>query len=539
MNTINKLFALIAACFFLSLGTTSCKKAVKEAGQALSKESLSEGAETLIKKSGKKTLREFEEKAIKELQFDDFIKLLKKDFPTIHLSFSQFDDLFQKQIVEAIRKHPELLQDILSSKTIIDQFSILTKSVPDFAKNIDFFRFFVKQQKVGGLNDIFIRQADGYVEFCNKSGNEILAKYRDGVMELLNAFDAKQRILNNEVLNKELMPNTLYKVRGKMGLSYLIQADELGRVLSAEAKGLNPDEVVLNILRRNNDINLGQEWNATFKKIKEASRGEDVNVKILFHHADNNVSPTTVSIDIEAANTKISKKYVNLSKSINQHYTSAQNEKLLRTLSQSVNIPQDKFVTLLQLMDADDGFAEFIHKNPKFNIKRWLHTRNHVDQNLLAKASNGRTVINGKVYAGNVFYFNPYLNPKLAHRLQDKNGLASLKKAGILSREQLEELDHLFPNGVPFSKEGFPDFTGVAFKGKDGAPMIIDVAERGTREADIRKAESIFESMGYKPQEGHTWHHIENSTKLVLVPSNIHQLIDHTGDVALRGSIGQ
>ncbi len=36
-------------------------------------------------------------------------------------------------------------------------------------------------------------------------------------------------------------------------------------------------------------------------------------------------------------------------------------------------------------MDADNAFADFIHSNPEFNIKRWLKTRNHVDEKLITR----------------------------------------------------------------------------------------------------------------------------------------------------------
>ncbi len=112
--------------------------------------------------------------------------------------------------------------------------------------------------------------------------------------------------------------------------------------------------------------------------------------------------------------------------------------------------------------------------------------------------------------------------------------MATLKKAGILSREQLEELDRLFPNGVPFSKSGFPDFTGVAAKGTDGKPIAIDIGKlSGDSKTDITKAESLFQAQGNKWEDGFTWHHIEGTTSLLRVPTTIHQLIDHAGGMSM------
>lgn len=141
-------------------------------------------------------------------------------------------------------------------------------------------------------------------------------------------------------------------------------------------------------------------------------------------------------------------------------------------------------------------------------------------------------VPNGQVYAGNTYYFNPHLNSGLHARL--KNGrTVNLKKIGSLSYEDLIKLDKLYPEGVPFSKEGFPDFSNVAFKDKSGKALKIDVGYlSGDSKTDIAKAEALFQKMGYSWESGYTWHHIENSTSLIRVPSAIHQLIDHAGGMS-------
>lgn len=187
---------------------------------------------------------------------------------------------------------------------------------------------------------------------------------------------------------------------------------------------------------------------------------------------------------------------------------------------------------LYEDMASNPSLAEKICTNTDVNIPKWLSTRNHVDQHFITQV-NGRFPINARVYAGNTYYFDPDFNSKLAARCKLGNGTVQLKTEGILTKNDLLELDRLYPRGVPFSKQGFPDFSHVAYKDKNGSPMIIDIGGlTGDRNADFDIAWRIFREMGYDRPNGYVWHHVENSNKLILVPRKIHQLVDHTGSVA-------
>ena len=86
---------------------------------------------------------------------------------------------------------------------------------------------------------------------------------------------------------------------------------------------------------------------------------------------------------------------------------------------------------------------------------------------------------------------------------------------------------------MPFSKEGFPDFTKVAVKDINGKTIKVNIGElTGNSGKDIDIAKKIYQKMGYEEKDGYTWHHIENSTELIRVPTAIHQLIDHAGGMS-------
>ena len=57
--------------------------------------------------------------------------------------------------------------------------------------------------------------------------------------------------------------------------------------------------------------------------------------------------------------------------------------------------------------------------------------------------------INARVYAGNVYYFNPHLNYGLKARLRRGNGMVDLRGMSNLSYDDLVRLDKLYPDGVP------------------------------------------------------------------------------------------
>ncbi len=213
-------------------------------------------------------------------------------------------------------------------------------------------------------------------------------------------------------------------------------------------------------------------------------------------------------------------------------YTSKQNAKILKKYAKKIGMSDAKRQKLLSEMDADDGLANLIHSNPKFNMQRWLNTRNHVDKNLIVKTSRGDIPKNARVYAGNVYYFNPHLNSGLNARL--KRGAIDLEKGKTkLDYDDFIKLDKMFPDGVPFTKQGYPDFSKVAAKNKNGSPIIMDIKKlSGSSQKDISMAETMFQKAGNKWEDGWTWHHIENSTKLMRVPSKIHDLVRHSGGMS-------
>lgn len=160
---------------------------------------------------------------------------------------------------------------------------------------------------------------------------------------------------------------------------------------------------------------------------------------------------------------------------------------------------------------------------PDISIKKWLNTRNHVNKKLIQRV-NDRYPINSTVYSGNTYYFDPDYN----------KGLAAKIKVGIVDPKEASRLNELYPNGIKFSTQGFPDFEPVAFK-YNGKTMKVDLKQiyRGTTDDyDLAEKQFKLQNPGYSGIDG-TWHHIENTTILIKLPREVHNFIKHTGGAAI------
>jgi hypothetical protein len=74
--------------------------------------------------------------------------------------------------------------------------------------------------------------------------------------------------------------------------------------------------------------------------------------------------------------------------------------------------------------------------------------------------------------------------------------------------------------GVPFDKDGFPDFSAVA-KEK------VQIEQTGSRAGDVRAANK---AAGLKETpEDYVWHHHQDGKTMQLVPEDVHAQTGHTG----------
>lgn len=539
--SIYRITYVLIACSFLVL-TPSCKKTGKNVVRKITIEAAEKTAKEALQETSEKTLKSLTKSELRSIKWNKLLKIIRKDNINIDDAFSRLSSSFQKKIGKAIQTDNDFYSAFISSSMLLDEFSVFVKDAPKAANDINILKYFVKcrdlERRFGvtnALGDIAIKEEQGIIKLVNSADKSIIGELRNGILLIEHPFKSGSQLIDeSSILKKTLIPNSVYKIKKSNGLSYLYHIDDLGRFTKIEAKGVSADELLSNVFFAKENLNLGSEWASKLKKVRQTSKGNDIDATIILKYSDEGTNPLTVRADIKARNKVIfSESFENLNNLSVKSFTTADNAKILNEFRPRVGLPTEKKADLLGEMGQNENLAKLIHLNPELNIRRWLNTRNHVDKSMVVRTVSGRMVPNGQVYAGNVYYFDPSLNFGLNARLNSGGGSINLKKFGSLTHEDLIKLDRLYPEGVPFSKEGFPDFEKVAFKDKNGMALKIDIKElSGDSKKDISLAETIFQSMGYLWEAGYTWHHLENSTSLIRVPTSIHQLVDHAGGMS-------
>lgn len=83
-----------------------------------------------------------------------------------------------------------------------------------------------------------------------------------------------------------------------------------------------------------------------------------------------------------------------------------------------------------------------------------------------------------------------------------------------------------YPAGVRFTEDGFPEFEPYSI-----AQVRIDPHFVGNHTTDFTEANRRA-GLDRMP-DGHTWHHHQDTTTLLLVPIDIHDAVRHAGGVSI------
>lgn len=529
-------FIYIVLIIFCPLIMSSCKKSGKEIVEKIATETTEKTAKGIAKETSEKTLKTLTKKELRSIDWKDLMKLIKKENINLADALSHLDGSFQRKIGKAIQSDYDFYSALISSNRLIDEFSQFTKNAPKATDYIYIFKYFAKcrdlERRFGVYNtlgNIGIKDEMGVIKFFNEADNTVIGEFRDGIFQIKEPFSAgKNLLVQNSILKQTLIPNAVYRIKGTNGVTYLYHVDDLGRFSKIEATGIDANELLTNVVLAKENLNLGADWTKKLRTVRQTSKGNDIDATIILKYTDDETTPLAVKADIKANNKQIiSESFENLDYLAKNAFTTAENASLLNKFASKTGLSTKKKADLLSEMGQDEELAKLIHSNPELNIRRWLNTRNPVDKSKVARTANGRMVLNGE-YAGNVYYFNPHLNSKLRAKL--KNGPIEIKKFGLLTYYDFIKLDELYPEGVPFSKEGYPDFSQIAFKDKKGKALCVNIGKLSDNsEKDRKMAQKIYLRMGYPNYGYYTWHHIENSSKLMRVPESIHDLIKHAG----------
>lgn len=535
-------FTIIIIFFLLIF--SSCRKVTKELSEKITSEAVEKGAKNIAKETAGKSLKTITKKELKNIDWADLLRIIKKENINLAEALTRLDRSFQKKIGKAIKLDYEFYIALVSSNTMIDEFAVFTKNSPKAAKNIDLFKFFAKSRDLerrfgvnNALGDILVKEETGIIKLVNKTDNTALGELRDGIFTLKHPFNEGTSFLDqHSLLKKTLIPNTTYKIKGKNGLSYLYHVDEYGRFSKIEASGIDTKELLTNVIQVKENIDLGSEFTTKLRKVSQTSKGNDIKATLIFKYTDDGAVPMVVQTDIKVANKKIIvESFENIDNVASRVFSTADNSALLNKFVSKTGLSAEKKATLLTEMGSDEELAKLIHSNPEYNIKRWLTSREKPNKNLIkARKSNGSLPPNWE-FSGKSFYLHPSLNPKLKDRFKD--GFIEIKGYGKYSYDDFLKFDQLYPEGIPFTKEGYADFSMIAFKDKLGKPLIVTLENlTGDSSKDRAMAKKIALKMGYPENSEYTWHHIENSSSLMRVPAALHELVRHAGGMSTHAA---
>lgn len=300
-------YKLAIIIFFCLLICSSCKKAAKELSEKVTSEAVEKGAKNIAKETTEKSLRTLTKKELKNIDWADLLKIIKKENINLGEALTRLDKSFQKKIGKAISSDYEFYTALISSNTIVDEFAVFTKNSTKAAKNIDLFKFFAKSRDLerrfgvnNALGDILIKEETGIIKLVNKNDNRIIGELKDGIFALKQPFKEGSSLLDqNSLLKKTLIPSTTYKIKGKNGLSYLYHVDDYGRFSKIEASGIDAKELASNIIDLNKNCDLGEDWLRKYNQLKNTSGNDKLKVSIFYKYIDDAKEPLSVNINIK------------------------------------------------------------------------------------------------------------------------------------------------------------------------------------------------------------------------------------------------
>lgn len=306
-------FIYIVLIIFCPLIMSSCKKSGREIVEKIATETTEKTAKGIAKETSEKTLKTLTKKELRSIDWKDLMKLIKKENINLADALSHLDGPFQREIGKAIQSDYDFYSALISSNSLLDEFSLFTKNAPKAADNIYIFKYFAKcrdlERRFGvynALGNIGIKEEMGVIKFFNKTDNTVIGEFRDGIFQIKEPFNAGKNLLGqNSILRKTLIPNAVYKIKGINGMTYLYHVDDLGRFSKIEATGIDANELVSNVMLAKENLNLGADWARKLRTVRQTSKGNDIDATIILKYTDDETTPLAVKADIKANNKQI------------------------------------------------------------------------------------------------------------------------------------------------------------------------------------------------------------------------------------------
>jgi hypothetical protein len=142
------------------------------------------------------------------------------------------------------------------------------------------------------------------------------------------------------------------------------------------------------------------------------------------------------------------------------------------------------------------------------------------------KKIGGRFPINAQDYAGKNYSFD--INRNIPLQKQFKNDIPSEVKL------LYQELHKKYPDGVDFDVYGYPRFEKYTVI-VNGKKAEVKVKTKGNRDEDFSKADDLMKiNKQYRTLNRLTWHHLEDTETMILLPTDLHSEVKHSGGVSVE-----
>jgi hypothetical protein len=163
-------------------------------------------------------------------------------------------------------------------------------------------------------------------------------------------------------------------------------------------------------------------------------------------------------------------------------------------------------------------------------IRRLLKEHN-IDENALALTKyfeKSKDNIDNAISKLEKYLENP--NPKLRnHSFADKKFTFDTPELKV----KYPGLEKKYPNGVNFTKDGYPDFSPYAVPGGTvKINMIGNYTTDFTDATKLARQNGVPEDILMRIQKDYTWHHSEDMRTMQLVPLDIHRAVRHSGGIS-------
>ena len=322
MIRLNKV--LLIALASLTLCISSCKKVAKEVTEDVSEKMI---AKQVAKEASEEALEKIGKKELKVIKWPDFVDAISKKMPILGEAIERLDGSVQKIFAKSINKDYKFFKALTSSNSILDECEAYSKEAPKLMKDANFIRMYVKSdiaRKEGRQciwDNLTAKEENGLIKFYEKSSKKLVADYKDGIVN----------VADKSILSQELIPNARYTVKTGNGKRYSYSIDDLGRIYSVEAKSMSPNEIVDDIVNRTGKNDFGKEWDNAFKKLKQSSKTDDIDIQCRFTYAnDEDLAPAYAKVDAEIKGKKqISSSYKNNAKRIGNTFSAEENAEIL------------------------------------------------------------------------------------------------------------------------------------------------------------------------------------------------------------------